>query len=145
MKRSTGFRDYLLATGSAKNALANTVVDIFGGAEPVSADSALGAAVHLCRITVDGLGTAITMNNTSSQGQLTKNTNEVWRGSILASGTPSFFRQTLPGDAGDASSTAIRIQGSVGIIGTDLQFSDIDFLEGDERKINFYVVAITAG
>lgn len=145
MKRSTGFRDYLLATGSAKSALANTVVDIFSGAEPASADAALGGAVLLCRITVDGTGTPITMNSTSSQGQLTKNTSEVWRGGILANGTPSFFRQALPGDAGDASSTAIRIQGTVGIIGTDLQFSDIDFLQGDERKINFYVVAITAG
>lgn len=146
MKRSTGFRNRVLATESAREALNNTVIVVYAGPVPATADAALGSAVELVTITVDGDGTTpLTMDSTATNAQLSKNPSEVWSGTITTSGTATFYRQQTLADAGDASTTAVRIQGTVGTVIGELNFSDVAFVSGDERRINYYVVAITAG
>lgn len=146
MKRSTGLRDYMLGVGSLRDALDGTVIKIYSGPEPVSADAALAGNVLLCTITRDGDGvTGLTLAPDPVGGQITKNTSEVWEGEITATGTASFFRQETLADVGDTSTTAIRLQGTVDRIGADLNFSDILFVTGDTRRINFYVATIPAG
>lgn len=146
MKRSTGLRNHMLVTGSLKSALDGTVIKIYSGAAPASADAALAGNTLLCIITRDGDGsTGLTLDANAVNGQVTKSTDELWEGEILANGTATFFRQELLSDTGDASSTAVRLQGSVGNVGTDIQFSDVAFITGDVRRINYYVAAIPAG
>ena len=145
MKRSTGFRNYLLATGSAKAALDGKVIKVYSGTAPATADDTLGAAVLLCTISVDGTGTGVTMAATASGGQLTKNSSEVWKGTIGTSGTASFFRMETAADAGGLSTTAVRLQGNIALDGADLNFASIDLVAGNERQINYFTVSISAG
>lgn len=145
MKRSTGLRNYMLATGSLKDALDGTVIKIYSGPEPTSADAALSGNTLLCTITVDGDGsTGLTLDASATNGQITKNTGEVWEGDIVANGVATFFRQTTLADSGDASTTAVRLQGSIANVGADLNFTDTTFVVGDSRRINYYVAAIPA-
>lgn len=146
MKRSTGIRNYMLATGSLKGALDGTVIKIYSGPAPADADHALAGNTLLCTITKNGDGASgLTLDATAVGGQITKNTGEVWEGEIVATGEATFFRQESLADAGGLSSTAIRLQGSVANVGADMNFSDVSFVEGDSRRINFYVATIPVG
>lgn len=146
MKRSTGLRNYMLTTGPLKGALDGTVIKIFNGLEPVSADAPLAGNQLLCTITRNGDGiTGLTLAAEAAGGQITKSTSEVWEGEIVASGTATFFRQESLADSGDNSNTAVRLQGTVSTVGADMNFSDVDFVPGDTRRINYYTAAIPAG
>ena len=145
MKRSTGLRNYMLASGSFKQALAGTVIRVYGGTAPASADDAIGAAPLLCTISVDGDGTGVTLDATASGGVITKNTSEVWTGDVTASGTATFFRMEFAADTGAFSTTAVRMQGTVGLVGADLNFSSVNLTLGDARRINYFAASISAG
>lgn len=145
MKRSTGLRNYMLASGSFKQALAGTVIRVYGGTAPASADDAIGAAPLLCTISVDGDGTGVTLDATASGGVITKNTSEVWTGDVTASGTATFFRMEFAADTGAFSTTAVRMQGTVGLVGADLNFSSTNLTLGDARRINYFAASISAG
>lgn len=145
MKRSTGLRNYMLASGSFKQALAGTVIRVYGGTAPASADDAIGAATLLCTISVDGDGTGVTLDATASGGVITKNTSEVWTGDVTASGTATFFRMEFAADTGAFSTTAVRMQGTVGLVGADLNFSSVNLTLGDARRINYFAASISAG
>lgn len=146
MKRSTGLRNHMLAVGSLKSALDGTVIKIYGGTEPASADDGLSGNTLLCIITQGGDGVSgLTLAADASGGQITKNPGEVWEGEVVASGVATFFRQEFLPDTGEASTTAIRLQGTVSNIGADMNFSDTAFIVGDARKLNFYVASIPAG
>lgn len=146
MKRSTGLRNFLLATGSLRAALDGTVLKIYSGPIPNTADAALSGNTLLCVITKEGDGvTGLTLAATAAGGQISKNTSEVWEGEVLANGVATFFRQETLADAGALSDTAIRLQGTVGVVGEDMNLSNTTFVVGDSRRINFYVAAIPAG
>jgi len=146
MKRSTGFRNYILATGSAKAALDGKVIKIYGGTVPASADDAIGSATLLSTITLNNDGaTGLTMATTPTSGQLTKNTSEVWSGDIVASGNASFFRMETLADAGGTSTTAVRIQGTIGLADADMLFSTLVMTSGNLKEIRQFVLSIPAG
>ena len=145
MKRSTGLRNYMLASGSFKAALAGTVLRIYGGAAPASADESIGSAVLLCTISVDGDGTGVTLDATASGGVIVKNPSEVWTGDVTTTGTASFFRMEFAADTGAFSTSAVRMQGTVGLVGADLNFSSINLGLGDARRINYFAASISAG
>lgn len=145
MKRSTGLRNHLLATGSFKSAVDGTVIKIYSGLEPATADAALSDNELLCVITKNGDGvTGLTLAVEAAGGQITKNTNEVWEGEIIANGRATFFRQEALNDPGGPSTTAIRLQGTVGTVLGDINFSDVDFVVGDSKRLNYYVAAMPA-
>lgn len=144
MKRSTGLRNYMLATGSFKQAIDSSIINIYSGVEPATADDALGSAVLLCTISLEGTGTGVTLATVPSAGTLTKNPSEVWTGDVLVSGQASFFRMQKPADAGSSSVSAVRLQGTVGLIGADLNFNTINLVSGNARRINNFVAAIPA-
>lgn len=145
MKRSTGLRNYMLASGSFKAALAGTVLRIYGGAAPASADESIGSAVLLCTISVDGDGTGVTLDATASSGVIVKNPSEVWTGDVTTSGTATFFRMEFAADAGAFSTSAVRMQGTVGLVGADLNFSSVSLTLGDARRVNYFAASISAG
>lgn len=145
MKRSTGLRNYMLASGSFKAALAGTVLRIYGGAAPASADESIGSAVLLCTISVDGDGTGVTLDATASGGVIVKNPSEVWTGDVTTTGTASFFRMEFAADTGAFSTSAVRMQGTVGLVGADLNFSSVSLTLGDARRVNYFAASISAG
>lgn len=146
MKRSTGLRNYMLSTGSFKGAMDGSVIKIYSGSQPLSADDPLSVgSVLLCTISVNGSGTGLTMSPAAANGQLSKNTGEVWSGTVAANGTAAFFRMETTADDGTSSTTAIRLQGSIGLDGADLNFATVSLVIGNLRQINFFVVSIVAG
>ena len=145
MKRSTGLRNHMLASGSFKDAVNGTVLRVYSGTAPASADDAIGAAVLLCTISVDGTGTGVTLDASASGGVINKNPSEVWTGDVTTSGTASFFRMEFSSDTGAFSTSAARLQGTVGLVGADLNFSSVSLTAGDARRVNYFAASISAG
>lgn len=145
MKRSTGLRDFLLVTGSLKEALDGKVINYYSGAVPASADDSIGAAVLLCTISVNSTGTGLTLEATAVNGQVTKNSSEIWSGEVIASGEASFFRMCTAADDNSASTTAVRMQGTIGLSGTDIQLGSTTLTVGNSRELKYFVVSIPAG
>lgn len=144
MKRSTGFRNAMLSAGAIP-ALNGKVIKLYSGTVPASADEALSAnAVLLATISVSDGGTGLTFA-TPAGGQVTKNTSEVWSGTVVANGVASFFRMEDPADSGAASNTAIRIQGTIGLDGADMNFGTTALVTGNLRQINVFVISVSAG
>lgn len=144
MKRSTGFRNATLSTGAIP-ALTGKVLKLFSGAIPASADDALAAGVTpLCVVSLNDTGNGLSFSAPTG-GQVTKNTSEVWSGTITASGTATFFRMEDLTDAGAASTTNIRVQGTVAQDGADMNLGETALVAGNLRQIKFFVLTIPAG
>jgi len=141
-KISTGLRNHMLATGSLKAALDGGVIYIYSGTPPATADAALSGNTLLCTISNNAAGTGITMSSTPNAGVLGKASAETWRGQIVANGTATFFRFATLVDDGTLSTTATRLQGTVGTVGADLNFSTIAFVSGDYKNVDTFNVAL---
>lgn len=142
LKLSTGFRDHLLTTGDLQSALDGGVIRIYSGTEPATADAALAGNTLLCTISNNSTGTGITMAATAASGVLGKNSAEIWSGSIVASGTASFYRFSPLTDDGALSTTVRRLQGSVATAGADLNFSSTAFVSGNSKSIDTFDIAL---
>ena len=142
IKASTGLRNGTLATGSLRSLLNGGRINIYAGAEPASADADLGGATLLCAVTVNSTGTGINFDTAASGGVLQKAPGEVWSGVNAATGVASFYRHVAAGDAGDASTTAARLQGTIGIAGADLNLSSTSLTSGATQTIDYYSVAL---
>ena len=142
IKISTALRNAILASGSVRSSLNGGLIKIYSGTVPASADSALGSAVLLCVISLNSTGTGISFAATASGGILTKNLSEIWSGTNVASGTASFYRHTAALDTGESSTTQLRIQGSVGTAGADLNLTSTSLINGAPQLIDYYSVAM---
>ena len=135
VKWSTGLRDYVQAIGSVRAALANSEIRLYSGPVPASADSALsGSNVLLTSIT--GESGSFNFHDESVGGVMPKQLDDLLEGEIVATGTPTFYRHVLPADVGDASTTAIRIQGTVGLAGTDMELSTTLLEAGGVQRLS---------
>ena len=63
------------------------------------------------------------------------NTAEIWRGLIGTTGIATFFRFLAIGDTGTLSTSQKRVQGTVGLAGADLNFSNVNLVSGNYRVI----------
>lgn len=142
IKLSTGLREALAASQSLRAALNNGFIRIYTGPVPASADAALGTAVLINEISAGGTGTPLTLEATAPDGVVTKTAAENWTGNNLADGTPSFFRYVLSGDAGDASTSAVRFQGSVGGPGADMVISSLPLVNGAPQTFDLFQLVI---
>ncbi len=141
-KISTGLRDYMLITGSLKAGLDGGVINIYSGTAPATADAALSGNTLLAIISNDATGTGITMATPSIAGVLSKSASEIWRGLIVASATASFYRFVGLADDGLLSTTQRRIQGTVAVVGGDLNFSSVTFVSSNYKTIDSYNIAL---
>lgn len=141
-KVSTGLRDHMLAVGSFKDAMDLGFLKIYSGSEPASADAALGSAVLLCTISVSGGGTGLTFEAAAASGVLAKAVAETWQGSIVVSGTASFFRFVTPSDTGVLSTSQKRVQGSIATVAGDLNLSNVVLTNPAVQTINHFNVAL---
>ena len=141
IKTSTGLRNAMLATGSAKAALDSGRINIYAGAAPATADDAVGGATLLCAITLNSTGTGILFDTAAVNGVLAKKPSETWSGAIAATGTAAWYRHVAAADDGTLSTTAPRLQGTVALIGADLNI-DPNFISGQTKVIEHYVIAL---
>lgn len=141
IKSSTGLKNKVLTTNSLSSALAGGTIRIFGGAAPVDADAAETGTL-LCVISVNGSSTGLAFEATAVNGALSKNTTEVWSGVNVAAGTATYYRFVAPGDTGAASVTQARLQGTVGLVGADLNLSNVNLASGAPQTIDSYAATM---
>lgn len=143
IKQSTGMRVSLAVTGSLKATLDGGLLQVYSGTVPANADAALGGAVLLNEISAGGAGTVLTFEATAPLGVLKKAAAENWTGNnLVGPATPSFFRYVLAGDAGDASATAVRFQGSAGALGSDMFISSLPLVQGQPLAFQQFELAM---
>jgi hypothetical protein len=142
VKLSTGLRNDLLVTDGLGNLMAAGFLKLYAGTVPATADAALGSATLICTISISGGGTGINLAATASAGVVSKATAETWSGTNAAAGTVTFFRYVAPGDDGTLSTTQRRIQGSIGLVGEDLNLSSVALSSGAPQNIDFFNIAL---
>ncbi len=121
---STGAKNAMAGTVGLKGAFTDFVIDIYSGARPTSADTA-PTGTKLVRITLDAGASAYLNFLAASAGTIAKDVAVTWRGLALADGTMGYARVCLPGDAGGVSTSAYRMDLTVGVSGADLNMSNL--------------------
>jgi hypothetical protein len=140
LKLSTGLRHYLLTGGSLKAAMDGGVIRLYSGTAPAPDEAPTGTLLveigenvgtptspqYVCNLDATLVG----------PGVISK-TSAVWKGPIIASGTPAYYRYVEAADTGVASTTEKRIQGSVGVAGADLNLASLNLVaSGDPQNPN---------
>jgi len=139
---SAGLRNYMLDTGAFKTAMDLGFLRIYAGAVPADAEAALGAATLLCQLSVSGGGTGLTWESPAVSGVISKATAETWQGTNVASGTATFFRFVQPADDGTADPDQLRVQGTVGLVGAELNLSSVTLTASAIQTVNHFNVAL---
>lgn len=146
IRLSTGIRNKMLdggASGGIKGAFNLGFVAILTGAQPVGADSA-ATGTTLGIISVDGGGTGITFD-AAAAGVISKAAAETWRFTGLTEGTAGWFRLYAAGDTiTNSSSSAARIDGSIGTSGADLNLSNLAITAGQVNTADSFTITMPA-
>lgn len=141
IKMSTGLRNQMLSGDSLKNIFdAGSEIRIYSGTVPPSADNSVGTATLL--VTIKNGANGITFDTAAVNGILQKNPAEVWNGTVGAAGTATFYRHVLTGDDDAVSGVAPRYQGTVGIVGADMNLTDTSLVNGAVQGLDYHAVTI---
>lgn len=140
IKVSTGLRNKVLDTGSMKSRITGMVMKIYTGAEPATADAAVTGTL-LCTVSDNATGAGLSFEAAAVDGVLAKLSSQVWKGVNAATGVAGYFRLANTSDAGSASTTEERIQGSVGQAGADLNLTNTTLTNGVDQPISYFVVS----
>ena len=139
---STGLRNLLAGTTGYASAFANGVIEIYSGTQPTSADAAptgtlLGTITLSSGAFTPGSPTNGLTFAAASGGSVSKS--GVWSFNGVAAGTAGWFRQKANAvDSGAISTTAIRLDGSVGTSGADLNMSNITVAVGSPNTVDTF-------
>lgn len=140
-KFSTEVRRQQCVVGSLKSILDGSVIRLFSGPVPASADSALiPANVLLCEISNGG--SPVTFESVANGATLTKSLSEVWQGNNVDTGTVTFFRMMMPSDSNAADSDEVRVQGSVGGPAADLTISNTSLISGAPNRLEYFAISM---
>ena len=134
-----------LAGTSFADTLGGFVIDVYSGTRPASADAAVvtsGSTVLLGTITKSGLPAtgdpavySIHMGSAVLRA-LDKSTTETWQFSATVAGVAAWFRLRQPTDDGLASTTEVRIDGSIGTFSGDARLSSTDIVVANVYTLN---------
>lgn len=152
LRSSSGIRNGVANVGSYISLLADCVIEIRSGSQPASADDAASGTL-LGTVTLNGdaftpgsptNGLNFELSSTTA-GQIQKPSGDTWRMTGLANGTAGHFRvKANAADAGGSSTTAIRMDGSIGTSGADLIFSTLTVATGAPISIDRFELLLTA-
>lgn len=126
--------------GSFSDLFRNCVIRIFPGVQPVSADSDEGTS-HLVELTLASAAFSVGGLNglnmhTSTSGTLIKNPFEVWSGNIITSGTAGWARMYDRNRTTGASTTAVRLDGSVATTGAQFNLANTTLQAGSPISLD---------
>lgn len=133
---SIGLKNSMLVSGSARTSLTGVVIRIYSGVMPAAPDNALSGNTLLLEISAGGFGDGVTWESETQNGALLKAVSENWTGTVIADGVATFFRVVMPSDTGTGSTTAVRVQGTVGVINADLVVPSASLVTGTIQNIN---------
>lgn len=141
IKISTAVRNLLAGAGSIKTTMdGGSEIRIFGGTVPLNADDATTGATLI--VTIRNGISGILFDSAPVAGVLPKKPSETWSGVCVATGTPTFYRHVLTGDTNNASTTAPRYQGSVGVVGADMNLTSSSLVSGATQTLDYHAIAI---
>lgn len=142
VKVSTGLRNSMLVGDSFKGLMDGGTIRIFAAATlPDTADEAETGTL-LVEITVDGDGTTGLNFAAAADGGILLKANEVWKGTIASTGTATYYRHVADSDGGAYSTTDCRLQGTVDVVGADLNLSSVNLQASGEQSIDYYSVIL---
>ncbi len=141
LKLSTGLRDALLDTGDFGTVLDASLLNIYSGSAPADADAVEGTL--LVSIGSDHADTYCHFLAAAVSGVLSKDAN-VWSGVASATGTATHFRLVVNTDTGVLSTTEIRLQGTIGTSGADLNMSSVSIVSGATQTIDTFDITMPA-
>jgi len=143
---STGFADAVNAVGSVKTVMANSVIHIYSGSQPATADASetgtllmiltVGSGAFVPGVSTNGLNMDV-----STAGVLAKTAAETWSGIGLAAastGTAAgWFRWYDNAVVTGASTTAVRLDGAIGTsTAYEMNWSNTTIVEGVTATVN---------
>lgn len=128
--------------GSFKDVFKDGVLRIYSGSQPANADTA-AAGTLLLEITVSAgafahgsYANGLEFGD-AALGIIDKSASETWQGLGLAAGTAAWFRLCAnPTDAGGASTTLPRIDGTVGTSSTDIVMGSTSIAAGSTYTVD---------
>ena len=136
---STGLRNAMVVAMQA--ALANGRIDIYSGPPPASADDAPTGTL-LLKVSKNGDGSPLVMGTVPSGGLLKKPAGDVWRGTVLASGTAGYYRYVVTTDTGAPSLTGCRMQGRVAEVDAELIISNAALVLGAPQDVKDFTFVV---
>jgi hypothetical protein len=124
LRLSTGTMTALAGTRGLKDIFNGGVIDIYTGGQPAGADYAETGS-KLVRITLSSgsSNTSGVIWGTAASGLLPKSA-DVWSGLVILAGVAGYFRLYGTGGTSGSSATERRIDGNVGVTGSDLVLSN---------------------
>lgn len=127
--------------GSFADLFQNCTIDIFTGSQPASADDG-ETGTKLLTVTLNK-GAFVVGEDTNglnfgevSAGVLSKEPSETWSGEGLVDGIAGWFRIYDNNKISGASSTAIRMDGSIGTSGSQLNMSSTSVVTGGTTTVD---------
>lgn len=147
LKLSTGLRNAMAGTVGFAGALANGVIEIRSGVQPATADAA-ATGVLLGLVTVEAGAfvpgqAANGLNWAAAAGGGVAKTAVNWKFLGLAAGVATWFRfRGNPADAGAASGTLARMDGSLAVSGGDASVTSTSIEVGAVNTVDVASFAV---
>lgn len=131
-----------LSLEAAAVAIGGGVLRIYddSGSIPANPEDAIVGSQIICVVSLNATGAGISFETSASGGLIVKKTTETWRGIYIGNGNLLFYRYELLGDTQGADPTAIRFQGTIGLLNEDLNVSQMVRAIGEEQRVDSYVV-----
>jgi hypothetical protein len=145
LRLSTQLRTMLAGTGGGlKSSLDGGWLDIYTGGQPTGADYA-ETGTKLISISTTS-GTAATDGvtfGTAAAGALPKSGN-TWSGAVITGGVGGWFRLYDVNHTTGSNGTAIRVDGNVGVSGSDLVLAVTSLEAGATLTIGTFTLTVPA-
>lgn len=140
LKFSTGLVDAIMTDKSFKEAVegaaaAGFFIDIYTGTRPASPDDS-ATGTKLARYTA-AAGAKMHFAAASVGGVIAKAAAESWAATGLANGAAGYFRMVTDSDDGSTTSaTAVRVDGTIAVSGSDMDMTSTAVALGAPLLIN---------
>lgn len=144
LRLSTGARTGLAGTYGLKGLFNGGYLDIYTGSQPASADYAETGS-KLVRVTLNSgdLATAGLTFGTAAAGVLPKSAS-VWSGVIALAGIAGYFRLYGTGGTSGSSASEVRIDGNVGVSGSDLVLANTNLVLSSTFTVDTFSLEVPA-
>lgn len=145
LRLSYGLRAQMLGTKGIVEALDNGFIDIYTGAQPLSANS-VETGLKLCRLTsTSGTGVADGVKfgtaGTGVSAGVIPMSSVPWSGACTVAGVAGWFRFYGSGGTSGTSNSEIRMDGSISVSGADLNLSHTSLAVGAVTTVTSFTIS----
>ena len=136
IRLSTGCRTGMANSSGLREQFEGGFIGVYSGGQPANADAAETGVLLVTIATTSGTGAADGIGfGTAAAGQLPKSA-PVWSGVVGVGGVAGYFRLWDINKTTGSNSTARRIDGNVGVSGSDMVLSNTTLAEGATLTID---------